>query len=265
MSKTKHTYRHIGYFNDYQDIQELFLRTADEIVKYMKNGWGAFHFCEGDRDSDIDKIEGEPDECLLSMTADKEYIVKYQRGGDEESWYIDIYQYHILEIVEENKVDTIYEYCSFCDDEVELVNEFKVQICPKCGKAIVPCNICPFNSQGKCSTNCPLEALANELNEKTNYGTEYSIASFVSTFNSSTEKQWIKGFILTILDENDNIDYVLRIFYLKEYDVICFMNERDSDKGWFMKEPKRLSIDYLEYVFEMLGIVGCKIYVKVLE
>lgn len=264
MTKTKHTYRHIGYFNDFQDIQELFLRTADEIVKYMKNGWGAFHSCEGDRDSDIDKIEGEPDACLLSMTADKEYIVKYQRGGDEESWYIDIYQYHILEIVEENDDEPIYEYCSFCDCEVALKNEFKVQICPECGKYIVPCNICPLLADGKCPNLCPLSDLASKMN-KDKYGTEMSMASFVSTFNSSTEKQWEKGFILTIFNNDNDIEIVLRIFYIKELDTICFMNERDSDKGWFMREPQRLFTDYLEHVFETLNISYNKLCVKVLE
>ena len=64
-----------------------------------------------------------------------------------------------------NNENKVYEYCPHCENEVMLTDEFKVQICPECGKAIVPCSICPFQPY-KCSSNCPLEALCNQLNEK---------------------------------------------------------------------------------------------------
>ena len=61
----------------------------------------------------------------------------------------------------------IYELCPLCEDEVQLKNNFKLQICPTCGKYIVPCSICPLLlNNGKCSSICHLEKLAYELNKE---------------------------------------------------------------------------------------------------
>lgn len=49
----------------------------------------------------------------------------------------------------------VHEYCSYCEQEVKLDNELKVQICPNCGAPIIPCSICPTE---KCA-NCPLDAV----------------------------------------------------------------------------------------------------------
>ena len=35
-----------------------------------------------------------------------------------------------------------YEWCPYCDTEVELDAELKVQTCPNCGKRIVTCSMC---------------------------------------------------------------------------------------------------------------------------
>ena len=88
---TKFTYRHIGYYNDILDIEELFFETPDSIIVLMKEHFGKFYSCEGDRETDIDDIETHPDKNLLKMTTDKEYIVKYH------DWTIDIYQYHFFQ------------------------------------------------------------------------------------------------------------------------------------------------------------------------
>lgn len=48
--------------------------------------------------------------------------------------------------------NTIYEMCPYCDLEVELKDEFKLQRCPECGELIAPCSICPV----QCNTKCPL-------------------------------------------------------------------------------------------------------------
>lgn len=56
--------------------------------------------------------------------------------------------------------NVVYELCPQCEEEVKLKNEFKVQICPSCGKHIVPCSLCT----NICKTDCPLELLANKLN-----------------------------------------------------------------------------------------------------
>ena len=61
----------------------------------------------------------------------------------------------------------IYELCPLCEDEVQLKNNFKLQICPTCGKYIVPCSICPsLLENGKCSSDCSLAKEADKLNEE---------------------------------------------------------------------------------------------------
>jgi predicted RNA-binding Zn-ribbon protein involved in translation (DUF1610 family) len=45
-----------------------------------------------------------------------------------------------------------YEYCPHCENEVKLKAEFKVQICPSCGRKILPCSLCD-----ECKADCPLE------------------------------------------------------------------------------------------------------------
>jgi len=58
--------------------------------------------------------------------------------------------------------DCTYELCPHCENEVKLRNEFRVQQCPSCRCAILPCSICTHGSDAEhtkpcdCST-CPLE------------------------------------------------------------------------------------------------------------
>ena len=59
-----------------------------------------------------------------------------------------------------------HELCPNCNTEVELSDEFKPQICPECGKFIVPCSLCfaireTFTNCGK----CVLEYQANKMNK----------------------------------------------------------------------------------------------------
>jgi predicted RNA-binding Zn-ribbon protein involved in translation (DUF1610 family) len=49
-------------------------------------------------------------------------------------------------------MNTIYEYCPHCCDEVELEERFEPQVCPNCGNVLFPCSMCE-----ECITNCPLE------------------------------------------------------------------------------------------------------------
>ena len=55
------------------------------------------------------------------------------------------------------------EWCPYCDTEVELEHDLKVQKCPSCGHWIVPCSICPLTN---CSKPCPLERLEMLLNRE---------------------------------------------------------------------------------------------------
>lgn len=55
-----------------------------------------------------------------------------------------------------------YELCPYCENEVELNNEFKAQLCPKCGRLILPCSICEHTNANGCHTkcnDCPLDKL----------------------------------------------------------------------------------------------------------
>lgn len=40
------------------------------------------------------------------------------------------------------KTNKTYELCPYCEQEVELEAELKVQTCPNCGKRIVACSMC---------------------------------------------------------------------------------------------------------------------------
>lgn len=66
---------------------------------------------------------------------------------------------------------TTYEMCPLCDNEVELPWEFRIHTCPKCGKPILPCSICP-TEYSQCS-KCPLEQLRNSLGELEYCGKTY--------------------------------------------------------------------------------------------
>lgn len=157
----KQTYRHIGYYNDFKDATYLYDLSADDVIRYMLLKMGNFCSVTGESDTDIDNYKLESDSKQFKLTTNKEYLVRYESGSkDGDGWFIDIYQ---LTEVED---DSVYEYCPHCDCEVPMVNEFKVQVCPNCGKYIVVCNLCPLLSDGKCPTLCPLEILAKELNKE---------------------------------------------------------------------------------------------------
>lgn len=46
-----------------------------------------------------------------------------------------------------------YEYCPYCEYEVELRNELRMQRCPKCHKLIAPCTTC-YDIFGEASPDC---------------------------------------------------------------------------------------------------------------
>ena len=51
--------------------------------------------------------------------------------------------------------DKVDEYCPHCQTDVQLDAKFEQQICPNCGKMILPCNLCDWN---RCDcNNCPLK------------------------------------------------------------------------------------------------------------
>lgn len=59
-------------------------------------------------------------------------------------------------------MDKIYEWCPYCCDEVELDNKFEAQICPRCGRPILPCSLC-YPCLGW-NYRCPLRDKEKKLN-----------------------------------------------------------------------------------------------------
>ena len=46
--------------------------------------------------------------------------------------------------------NVVYEWCSFCCEEVELPNTLGIYKCPSCGELITPCGMCDPN-EANCS------------------------------------------------------------------------------------------------------------------
>lgn len=222
---TKMTFRHIGYYNEYEDVKKLFGCTADHIVGTMLDGLGAFHRVTGQSETDIDDHKFETDADKFVKTTNGNFLVRFERGSNNgEGWYIDIYKLMEVEVEDtsdQNEDNGVYEYCPHCEEEVELNNEFKVQICPNCGHAIVPCNICPLDD---CCSNCPLDALCrqknNEIDEEA--GIEVTLESFTELFDKQTRQHQDDGYTILIAETEDKeaqkllfrYDYVHEIYIL---------------------------------------------------
>ena len=70
-----------------------------------------------------------------------------------------------------------YEVCPYCNEEVMLEPELKVQTCPHCGKRIVTCSMCRACDSGEnyCS-KCCLEYQARIENEEMEADKEWKLA-----------------------------------------------------------------------------------------
>ena len=75
---------------------------------------------------------------------------------------MDITLSYCEEIAEGVVVDTCAEMCPYCENEVELELVMEIQICPACGKYIVPCAQCEHMN---CST-CRFAQISEMLNER---------------------------------------------------------------------------------------------------
>ena len=152
----KKNYRHQFTIDNDADVKRLFFENADTIINYIIDKVVDFKK-ETTLDDIVDKtnILGN-----YEFTKDSDFIVKYTKGTD--SRLCRIYVFRRIDVSDE----TIFEYCPYCNDEVELSSELKVQVCPNCGMAIVPCSICPLVQKGKCTSNCPLEEHSKILNRE---------------------------------------------------------------------------------------------------
>ena len=237
---TKMTFRHIGYYHDYEDIKNLFGRTANYVVQTMLDGLGAFHNVTGQSETDIDdhKIENDADKFV--KTENGNYLVRFERGSENGvGWFIDIYKLMEVEVEDVNDEDNneeVYEYCPHCGNEVKLDNEFKVQICPDCGHAIVPCSICPLES---CCSNCPLDILCRQKNDEIDKeaGIEVTLSSFLELFGNLGSMHQIQGYTIFIPETSNTIGHKLVFRYV--YDIYVLYNPKESGQSYVWTEfPK---------------------------
>ena len=231
------TYKHIGYYNDVDDCKALFAESPEEIVNYIACGFGNFHSVNGDDDTDV--IWGdEHDMLLFQKSADERYIVRYERGKGIEGWYIDVYQ-----LREEEPDNRVEEYCGHCDTYVMLENELKVQICPNCGRAIVPCSICPMLDYDnyplmKCSS-CPLAKLCEETNKESKdnkpqyVGEQYTPEELVAFFDELDDTQLQLGVHITIPQNlDDECDEELYFHYSILYKAVVLYDVNQHGKAF---------------------------------
>ena len=231
---TKMTFRHIGYYNDYEDVKNLFGRTANFVVQTMLDGLGAFHSVPGESETDIDDPKFETDADKFVKTDNGNYLVRFERGNNNgEGWFIDIYKLMEVEVEDtSNEVEDeeVYEYCPYCENEVVLDNELKVQVCPECGHAIVPCNICPLDD---CCSHCPLDALCRQRNED-DYR-EMPLDDFLESFINEPPLHQSLGFNIRI-DYKDKEKNILTFDYEFEKGLYRLYNLSESGKAFTWKE-----------------------------
>lgn len=236
---TKMTFRHIGYYNDYEDVKNLFGRTANYVVQAMLDGLGAFHSITGQSETDIDDHKLETDADKFVKTENGNYLVRFERGSENgEGWFIDIYKLMEVEVEDtsdENNDEEVYEYCPHCENEVKLDNEFKVQICPDCGHAIIPCNICPLDS---CCSNCPLDVLCRQKNEEIDEeaGTEVTLSLFLELFDKQISSHQSDGYTISIPETEDIKAQKLLFRYDFNYGMYILTNETHYGQAYTWSE-----------------------------
>lgn len=232
---TKMTFRHIGYYNDYEDVKKLFGCTATFVVQTMLDGLGAFHRVTGESETDIDDHKIESDADKFVKTENGNYLVRFERGSENgEGWFIDIYKLMEVEVedTDEDDDNKVYEYCPHCEDEVVLDNEFKVQVCPDCGHAIVPCSICPLES---CVSNCPLDVLCrqkNKQNEENDTALLVTSEEFVDLFKKEDLLNQERGFYLD-LPKTSTIEAQTLLFrYCVDYGIYLLTNQTHCGEAY---------------------------------
>lgn len=271
----KKVYRHIGHYNDLEDCELLFDETPDFIVRYMEKGLGHFYQSEGDAETDIETPFDEPDSSMFIKTTDGQYLVRYEKGADKQvckeladhGWFIDIYK--LTEIDTDEINEKVEEYCGHCDEYVYLENELKVQKCPSCGKAIVPCgSLCPmfddkYSLLRNCSS-CPLGVLCEEINSEEYLGENLTLMETAYEFNSATIEEREKGIYVTLpkMEETDKVEK-LYIHYNPQYGCIVFFDH--NAQNTIAVTIRSTTFDRLDLQKAMLKIFCCtreRVYVQ---
>ena len=85
----------------------------------------------------------------------EDFVYEWQNKGGEQ---FKNYELRLLPVY-----DTCWEFCHYCNNEVELKTKWEVQTCPICGHALAPCNLCyPYTTN---CASCPLSKECDAKNE----------------------------------------------------------------------------------------------------
>jgi hypothetical protein len=153
-------------------------------------------------------------------------------------------------------MENTYELCPYCDTEVKLNAEFKAQLCPSCGRLILPCSICEHTNRNGCHTkcdSCPLDVLEGSqitsasiyyenIRVIDSYGCEFflnsqTLTSILSKLNFKVERKRKRSW-LTILGEkpleltDDELEALKKIFDEFEHQTICETGVRKISGGF---------------------------------
>lgn len=272
----KKVFRHIGYYNDQEDITMLFDKSADVVVDNMLGGYGHFYTAEGEPESDIENPNDESDAYMFKQTTNRQYLVRYERGADKQvckelqdgGWYIDIYKLIEIEVDgAEDMNNKVEEYCGHCDQYVYLEDELKVQVCPNCGKAIVPCSICPMLDDKNyhllhCSF-CPLGKLCEEKNGENYVGEHLTLMETAYKFNTAESNERECGLYITIpkLDDGE-CDEEIYLHYNKEYECVMILDVTQYGLAYSIKKEKIDRLDLHKAITQMFGRCVEKVYVR---
>lgn len=108
----KHIYKHLGYYNEVGDIRELSRKSADDIVDYYEEGYGAFYadeYGEGETDLIYEEEEDNIAKGDVKRTSDGLYVISDttwegwvddyadKEDGDDSDAFIDIYRIYKIE------------------------------------------------------------------------------------------------------------------------------------------------------------------------
>lgn len=233
----KRIFRHIGYYNDYEDVKKLFGCTANLVVATMLDGLGTFHRVTGESETDIDDHKFKPDANKFVKTTNGNYLVRFDRGSDNgDGWFINIYKLMDVEVEDTSDEDEdVYEYCSYCNNEVKLDNEFKVQICPNCGHAIVPCSICPLES---CCSTCPLDVLCRKKNNEIEDESliEVTLSSFIELFDKQIASHQSAGYTISVAETENGKAQKLLFRYDVYYRTYILTNQTHNGQAYTWTE-----------------------------
>ena len=179
-------------------------------------------------------------------------------GYGEGVWEYRIVEYNPDDIEDYTLVDmnevlggVVDEVCPHCDSEVELRRDFTVQVCPVCGRHIIPCNLCDHNL---CDcTDCPLLS-ACSLTERKTQETEVVRSSEPETYYNihypvNTEK--------SVERVRNRLNMAISLLHKGERSNIDVLTE-DGETTYGMEIVNVLDSDML--VVGMLGNGQCKAF-----